>query len=335
MYSRDLWYESAVKYDGFKNITFQQMEALVHLVEERSFSRAAKKMLLTQPALTKHIKNIEEVLGAKVVNRGGAGLSLTPEGNILHDYAGRILRLRDEVKEKIENARGNAGGVVTVAASTIPATYILPRILKGFQEVCPGIQVRIESMDSEKALDSILNGEADIGFVGKSPPGRRIYAEAFWPDRLILVVPAGHPWAKRKSVSAKELVKEPFVTRERGSATREVVESCLKQNGGLNPADLNVAAELGSSEAVKEAVVAGVGSSVISIHAVAREIRQGLLSGLTVKGCPFARSFYLIYRRRLDLMQYHRLFIDYARRQPIPADVDLLQQRSFVTWPIK
>ncbi len=335
MYSRDLWYESAVKYDGFKNITFQQMEALVHLVEERSFSRAAKKMLLTQPALTKHIKNIEEVLGAKVVNRGGAGLSLTPEGNILHDYAGRILRLRDEVKEKIENARGNAGGVVTVAASTIPATYILPRILKGFQEVCPGIQVRIESMDSEKALDNILNGEADIGFVGKSPPGRRIYAEAFWPDRLILVVPAGHPWAKRKSVSAKELVKEPFVTRERGSATREVVESCLKQNGGLNPADLNVAAELGSSEAVKEAVVAGVGASVISIHAVAREIRQGLLSGLTVKGCPFARSFYLIYRRRLDLMQYHRLFIDYARRQPIPADVDLLQQRSFVTWPLK
>jgi len=335
VYSRDLWYESAVKYDGFKNITFQQMEALVHLVEERSFSRAAKKMLLTQPALTKHIKNIEEVLGAKVVNRGGAGLSLTPEGNILHDYAGRILRLRDEVKEKIENARGNAGGVVTVAASTIPATYILPRILKGFQEVCPGIQVRIESMDSEKALDSILNGEADIGFVGKSPPGRRIYAEVFWPDRLILVVPAGHPWAKRKSVSAKKLVKEPFVTRERGSATREVVESCLKQNGGLNPADLNVAAELGSSEAVKEAVVAGVGASVISIHAVAREIRQGLLSGLTVKGCPFARSFYLIYRRRLDLMQYHRLFIDYARRQPIPADVDLLQQRSFVTWPIK
>ncbi|MBP8984598.1 MAG: LysR family transcriptional regulator [Syntrophobacterales bacterium] len=324
-----------MKYDGFKNITFQQMEALVHLVEERSFSRAAKKMLLTQPALTKHIKNIEEVLGAKVVNRGGAGLSLTPEGNILHDYAGRILRLRDEVKEKIENARGNAGGVVTVAASTIPATYILPRILKGFQEVCPGIQVRIESMDSEKALDNILNGEADIGFVGKSPPGRRIYAEAFWPDRLILVVPAGHPWAKRKSVSAKELVKEPFVTRERGSATREVVESCLKQNGGLNPADLNVAAELGSSEAVKEAVVAGVGASVISIHAVAREIRQGLLSGLTVKGCPFARSFYLIYRRRLDLMQYHRLFIDYARRQPIPADVDLLQQRSFVTWPLK
>ncbi len=325
MNSPDLWYESAVKYDGFKNITFQQMEAFVHLIEERSFSRAAKKMLLTQPALTKHIKNLEEVLSAKVVNRGGAGLSLTPEGKVLFDYAERILRLRDEVKEKIENARGNAGGVVTVAASTIPATYILPRILKGFQEVCPGIQVRVDSMDSERALESILSGEADVGFVGKSPPGRRIYAEAFWTDRLILVVPAGHTWAKRKSVSVKELMKEPLVTRERGSATREVVESCLKQNGGLNLADLNVVAELGSSEAVKEAVIAGLGVSVISIHAVAREMRQGLLFGLTVRRCPFERSFYLIYRRRLDLMQCHRLFIDYARRQQIPVDINRRQ----------
>jgi len=90
--SPDLWYESAVKYDGFKNITFQQMEAFVHLIEERSFSRAAKKMLITQPALTKHIKNLEEVLSAKVVNRGGAGPSLTPEGKVLFDYAERILR---------------------------------------------------------------------------------------------------------------------------------------------------------------------------------------------------------------------------------------------------
>lgn len=302
-----------MKHDGLKSITLQQMEALIHLIAERSFSRAAKKMLLTQPALTKHIQNLENTVGAQIVNRGAEGISLTPEGRVLYDYAGRILRLREEAREKIARARGTASGIISVIASTIPATYILPRLLTSFHQGYPGIQVRVRAADSGGALEAILGGEAEVGFVGKKPPGRRIQAEELWADRMVLAVPAGHPWAKRKSVSARELVKEPFIVREKGSATRDIMEHCLKKNGGLSLEDFNVVAEMGSSEAVKEAVISGAGLSILSVHALCREIRQGIVAGLSVRNCRFERSFYLIYRRDFGLMQHHRLFLDYVR----------------------
>jgi DNA-binding transcriptional LysR family regulator len=306
-----------MKYNGLKNITLQQMEALVHLIGERSFSRAAKKMLLTQPALTKLIKNLESAVSVQIVNRGGAGVSLTPEGKVLYDYACRILRLREEAREKIARARGSESGIISVVASTIPAAYILPRILSPFRRSYPGIQVRVQAADSEGALETILSGEAEIGFVGKKPPGRKIHVEELWADRLVLAVPVGHPWAKKSSVTVKELAKEPFVVREKGSGTREIMDACLKENRGLSLADLNVVAELGSSEAVKEAVIAGVGLSVISVHAVARELKQGIIAGLPIRNCRIERSFYLIYRRQFDLMLHHRLFMDYVRQYKI------------------
>ncbi len=303
-----------MKHEGFKGITLQQMEALIHLVEERNFSRAARKMLLTQPALTKHIKNAEDALGTKIVNRGGPGLSLTPEGTILYRYARRILRLRDEVNERIARARDDDSGIVSVGASTIPVTYILPRILSGFKRKHAGIQVHVQAADSDETLDMILNGEAELGLIGKRPIHPKIHGEALWADKLILAVPAGHPWAEKVSVTPEELVGQPFIVREKGSGTRDIMETCLKNQGRLNLADLNVAAELGSSEAVKEGIIAGLGLSIISIHAVARELRQGLLRGVSLRGCSIERSFYLIYRKQFDLMRHHQLFVDYVKQ---------------------
>lgn len=308
-----------------KTITLQQMEALVRLIEERNFSRAAKRMFLTQPALTKHIKNAEEALGATVVNRGGLGVSLTPEGKVLYDYSKRILRLREEAGEKVLRARGGEAGDISVGASTIPATYLLPRILSGFKKQYTNISVHVHASDSEEVLEMILNGDADIGLIGKEPLSPKVHAEALWEDRLVLVVPAGHRWGRKASVTAEELSKEPFVIREKGSGTREMIESCLR-DAGLNPARWNVAAELGSSEAVKEAVVAGLGVSILSVHAVQRELKQGILRAVPIRNCRIERSFYLIYRRRFDLMHHHRLFLDFVRRYR--TDIDQPQGRK-------
>ena len=120
--------------DRFRNITIQQMEAIISLVAERSFSRAAEKMFLTQPALTKNIKNIEDSLGVRVVNRDNTGISLTPAGKIFYDYACRIIKLRNEATEKILKMQEKTGGDIYVGASTIPATYILPRALSAFRK---------------------------------------------------------------------------------------------------------------------------------------------------------------------------------------------------------
>jgi DNA-binding transcriptional LysR family regulator len=300
--------------DNFRNITFQQMEAVISLVEERSFSRAAKRMLLTQPALTKNIKNVEDSLGVLVVNRSNTGISLTPEGKILYDYAQRMVKLRDEAKTKIVKLQENTGGDIYIGASTIPANYILPRALSAFCKINPDIRIYIKTADSEEAMNMVLDNEVEIGCIGKKPLNKKLTAEPLWKDRLILAVPKLHPWRKKKSITLPELLNEPFVIREKGSATRELFESCLKESKATSLSQFNIRGELGSSEAIKEAVIAGMGVSVISIHAVERELSQGLLFEVPFQGCPMERNFYLIYRRQFDFRLFHKTFISFIKR---------------------
>jgi DNA-binding transcriptional LysR family regulator len=298
---------------GFQNLTLQQLEALIRLVEERSFSRAAKRMHLTQPSLTKHIRNVEEALGAKVVNRSSRSLALTPEGRVLYDYARRIIKLREEARERVMRLREEEAGDIQIAASTIPATYILPYAIGAFRKKHPGIRTTVRTYDSSDVIETILDNGAEIGFIGKKPSGGKVIAEEIWKDRLVLAVPSGHPWSKRRSVRVAEIAKTPFVIREKGSGTRETIESCLRDAGTPGSVHPNVVAELGSSEAVKEAILAGLGISVISAHAIRREIKSGLLTALSIDECRMERSFYLIYRRQFDLMAHHKRFIEYIR----------------------
>jgi DNA-binding transcriptional LysR family regulator len=299
--------------EGFQNLTMQQLEALIHLVEERSFSRAAKKMHLTQPSLTKHIRNMEEALKEKVVNRASRALTLTPEGRVIYDYARRILRLREEARERVLRLREEEAGDIRIAASTIPATYILPHAIAGFRKKHPRIRTTVRTADSSNVIEMVLDNGAEIGFIGKKPSGGKLVVEELWKDRLVLAVPSAHPWAKRRSVRIAEIAKASFVIREKGSGTREALEECLRETAGHGLPQFNIAAELGSSEAVKEAVIAGLGISVISVHAIRRELKSGILAALAIEGCLIERSFYLIYRRQFDLMTHHKIFIEYIR----------------------
>jgi DNA-binding transcriptional LysR family regulator len=300
--------------ENYKNITLQQMEAVIALVEERSFSRAAKKMLLTQPALTKNIKNVEDSLGVEIAQRSNTGISLTPEGKILYDYARRMVKLRDEVKAKITKLHENTGGDIYIGASTIPANYLLPRALSAFSKTNPDIRIYIKTADSEEAMNMVLDNEVEIGCIGKKPLNKKLTAEPLWKDSLVLVVSRLHPWRKKKSITLPELLKEPFVIREKGSATRDLFESCLKESKSISLSQLNIRGQLGSSEAIKEAVIAGLGVSVISIHAVERELSQKVLFEIPIQGCLMERNFYLIYKRQFDFRPYHKTFISFIKR---------------------
>jgi DNA-binding transcriptional LysR family regulator len=297
----------------FKSITIQQMEAVISLVEEGSFSRAAGKMHLTQPALTKSIKNVENCLGLRIVNRSNTGITLTAEGQILYRYARKIVKLRNEAGEKIVQMQGSVGGDIYIGASTIPATYILPRALSFFRNKDDSIRVHIQTADSEETVNMVLASDVEMGFVGKKPANRKLIAEPLWHDRLILAAPGNHPWHKKKSVTLGELSREPFVAREKGSATREVLETYLKEHGAVGLAEFNICCELGSSEAIKEAVIAGLGVSVLSSHAVRRELTQGLLGEIKIAGHHMERYFYLIRQRQLDLKPFHQVFIDFIK----------------------
>ena len=299
--------------DRFKNMTIQQMEAIIALVEEGSFSRAAKRMLLTQPALTKNIKNAEDCLGSKVVQRSSLGVSMTPEGKILFDYARRVVKLRDEARERILALSKDTGGNIYLSASTIPATYILPRALSDFNKTNADIHIYIKTADSEEAMNMVLDNEVEMGVIGKKPLNKKLAAETLWKDRLALVASRNHAWCKKKSVTLPELLNELLVIREKGSATRELFESCLKKSKSISLAQFNICGELGSSEAIKEAVIAGWGVSVISIHAVSRELSQGLLCEIPIQGLTMERNFYLIYRRQFDFRSFHKTFIHYIK----------------------
>jgi len=304
---------------SLRNVTIQQMESLVNLVEERSFSRAAKKMYLTQPSLTKHIKNLEEETGARVVERKNTGVTLTPEGKILYECAKRMFRQIDDAGEKILRMKESESGSIYVAASSIPATYILPRALKAFKDSHSSIQCHVKASDSDSALGMILDDEAEIGFVGREIVHRQLNRIPLWKDRLVLVIPASHKWHGREQISPGEVSKEPFVSREQGSATRKVLEEYLRKSTNLDFSGFNIVCELGSSEAIKEAVMDGLGVSIISIHAVKREIESGLLLEIPIKGCSIERNFYMIYKIGLGLMRHHGIFLDFIRNYELDA----------------
>ena len=300
--------------DKFKNITIQQLEILMALVESGSFTRAAGKLFLSQPSLTKQIQNLEESAGTRLVNRAAAGISLTPEGQIVYDYARRLLRLREDAKERVMRLKEEESGHIYVSASTIPATYILPHLLGRLKDVHPATQVHVQMHDSEETLQTVLNDQVEIGFIGKEPANKKLISRRLWKDSLVLAVPAGHPLARQKTAMLGELAEAPFIIREKGSGTRAIIEECLEKQLGTGLSRLNVTCEMGSSEAVKEAILAGLGVSIISAFAVKREISQGLLAALNVSNCTMERYFHLVYKKHFPLMMYHRNFLDFLKR---------------------
>lgn len=143
-------------------------------------------------------------------------------------------------------------------------------------------------------------------------------ANTLWKDSLALVVSKDHPWRKKKSITLPELLKEPFVIREKGSATKELFESYLKKSKSINLSQFNICVEMGSSEAIKEAIIAGLGVSVISIHAISRELSQGLLFEVPIQGCSMERNFYLIYKSKFDFRPFHKTFINFIKNHMLP-----------------
>lgn len=299
--------------DQFRHVTLQQLEALVTLVETRSFSEAARRMMISQPSMSKHIKNLETFVSLRLINRTKNGISLTDEGAILYGYTKKILKIRDEARDKIISLKDTASGHIFVGTSTIPSTYILPVVLTGLRQRHADIKVHILSSDSDDVIEMVLSSQVEIGFIGKQTFDRRLTCEPVWEDELILAAPKGHRLEGARSVRIDDILKEPFILREKGSASRSIFEEYLKGQGLPLVSHFSIVCELGSSEAVKEAVISGLGLSVISIHAVKRELRQGLVSQIHLQYPKILRKFHLITRRQFTPLPHHRIFIDFAR----------------------
>ena len=284
------------------------------VIDLQSFTKAAEAVCLTQPTVSEHIRALEESVGEKLVDRLGREALPTPAGKILYQYAREILHLRDKAMQALRHYQGNLSGSLNAGASTIPGTYILPALVGSFKTIHPSIRITLSISNSGDIVRKLLEGAVEFGVIGAKWDDRRISLEEIWSDELVLAVYPGHRWAKRKEVSLEELAKEPFIQRERNSGTRMVVAQALEANG-VQASQLATVAEMGSTEAVRQAIKARIGVSILSAHAVSEDAGRNALVTVALQGVRIQRPFYLAQRRSRELSPLCSAFLEYLRSQ--------------------
>lgn len=290
----------------------RKLDAFCKVVELRSFTKAAQAVQLSQPTVSDHIRNLEEELGQKLVDRLGREVEPTPVGQLLYSYATRMLRLQQEAVEAIVHYSGQFVGNLLIGASSIPGTYILPAIVGMFHQQYPQIKTIVHVSGSRAIAKKVLDGEYDLGLVGGIWNERGLEWQALFHDTLVLITQPGSALIDRQPIPVSELLAQPFVLREQGSGTRKNIAHIL-ENKGYKESDLREVAQFGSNEAVKEAVKAGVGVSMLSRRSVAEDLQRGTLVALSLADLSGERPFYLVTRKNRALQPSVSAFASHLR----------------------
>ncbi len=275
----------------------KSLRIFLEVARTGSFSTAARNLGLTQPAVSFHVQSLEKEFGSKLVDRSSGRCKLTETGLSLRKHAQRILKAEEELEREMEEKRSEASGPLIIAASNIPGEYIMPRILARYGERHPLVEPRLTVADSERVLESVRGGQADLGCVGLCEEDDRLVYGNLCSDRLVFIAPAEHPLAEKETLEAEDLAGQTFIFREEGSGTRSHMLRILVDLG-LDVAGLGCVV-LGSTMAVIQAVAEGAGISLSSLWAVEPYLRLEKLRVLKVKGRELRRDFhYVLLRRR-------------------------------------
>jgi len=293
-------------------VDLRQLEIFVKVAEFGSFSRAAEALYLTQPTVSEHIRTLEDEVGVRLLDRLGRGAAVTRGGQLLLSYATRMLALQREARQAMDGFQGRMSGELLAGASTIPGEYVLPAMIGRFKEKYPDISITLLIGDSQTAVDWVAEGRAELGVVGARLSHRGVEYKELMPDEVVVVVPGAHPWHGRRQIMLDELRSEPLLIRERGSGTRAALEAALAE-AGMDLGSFRIVGEMGSTQAIKQAVKAAVGVSLVSKRAVEEECKSGLLWCLRVKDLKVTRSFHLVThkeRSRSPLAEAFRGFLE-------------------------
>ena len=287
-----------------------QIEIFCSIVKYRSFSRAAEALFLTQPTLSGHMKNLEAELGVKLLDRLGKRALPTEAGDILYRHGTRLLEERDRAKQEIEKLTGRISGVLTIGGSTIPGAYLLPPLISAFRKKNPAISVQMSIDDTARITEAVLDGSLCIGVVGARLSEPQLEVHPFETDELVVAVPRRHRWAGKRVITLDELKAEPFILREQGSGTRRIMEDRLEKVG-FSIADLDIAAIVGSSDAVRQSVKAGLGISILSNRALRDDIEAARLAAVRISGIRMERHFYVILLKGKTRSPLSKAFLDF------------------------
>jgi len=275
------------------------MRLFVQVVEEQSFTVVARKLGISQPAVSNQMRALEDKLGVKLLYRKGKGFALTPEGETVYRHALHILDECSELMREIGGSEKLMNGKVHIGASHIPGEYLLPSYLAPFRALYPEIKFKLSIGDSLEMAEKVLAHEVDFAVVGAIFDTEKLTSEFWLKDELVFVVSREHPLSAGQSIDLSMLKEYPMIIRETGSGHRRSFEEALTKLG-LELNDFDVALEVGSTEAVKNAVRSGLGYSFLSTHALNACETQGLVQ-LSVKDFKIERGFYLLTRRNKSL----------------------------------
>jgi DNA-binding transcriptional LysR family regulator len=294
------------------------LETFSKAAELSSFTGAAKALRLTQASVSQRVQSLEISLGTALFNRQGGRVLLTEAGRKLYDYAQRILDLHRQARQEVTGHDVPPAGELLIAASSIPGEHLLPALLSNFGHKHPHVRIRAMVSDSMGVISQVERGQVSVGLVGRKSNSWHLEFRYLTSDRMVLIVPPGHALYRQKKLSVKQLARHPLVLREVGSGLRHCFEKSLEK-AGLSLADLRVALELGSNEAIKEAVLRGVGAAILSSFAVQKEVRARQLWALPVSGLDCDRDMYIVLDRRRVLPPAARLFLLFLDTHPITA----------------
>jgi DNA-binding transcriptional LysR family regulator len=293
----------------------RQLAAFCAVVERRSFSQAAQRLGLTQPAVSLQVRALEKRLGRTLLDRSGRRVEPTEAGWRLYRGAQRLLALEEQLVDEVTaDEEGELQGSLGIGASSGPGGSVVPLLLCEFTERHPAVSVALSIFDTQHVVDLVAERQLELGIVGAARRHRGVVFEPLFRDEVVLACPPDHPFAGR-SVSLEELRGVPLIVMQEGAGVRQVIEDELRK-AGVRLRDLDVRLELGLQESVRSAVLAGFGVTFISRSAIDSDLSAGTLASARVTGLDPAREISLVRASGRALTRAAQSFVDFARERP-------------------
>lgn len=277
---------------NFKNITFRQLKVFSAVASHLSYTRAAQALHLTQPAVSMQVRQLEDSIGLPLFEQLGRKVYLTESGKELYRYSRQIELIFNEMDSVFSALRGLETGTLTVSVATT-ASYFSTRLLAEFVRIHAKVQITLDVTNRETLLGQLEDNSCDLVIMGRPPEDMELESVPFMENPLVIVAPAQHPWVGRDRIALDEMAEQAFVVREQGSGTRGAIERFFAQHD----LRLKTSMELGSNDAIKQAVIAGLGLGIVSLHTLELELETGRLALLNVENFPIIRHWFVVHRR--------------------------------------
>ena len=295
---------------SIRNVTLRQLRIFEAVAAERSFSRAAERLHLTQPGVSMHVRDLEARAGLPLIERIGRRFELTEAGRDLLDAARGVTRALEEAQQRIDALQGLRRGRLDIAIIST-AKYFAPRLLAAFQARYPDASIRLAVSNRTQVIEQLNENRVDLAIMGRPPDGGGMSATAFADNPQVIIAAPDHPLAGARSIERDRVADERFLVRESGSGTRLAMEAFFREAGVAAPTGM----EMASNETIKQAVMAGMGLSFLSRHTIDLEVETGRIVVLDVRGLPVTRRWHVAQRSDKRLMPIAEAFRRFALRE--------------------